>query len=235
MVAPEAARLAPGTKRPRIQHLAGRAGFTVGAALGSGLITKPQPALRPYCAVWANFANPRAHAHACRQRARVRSYARRPWRARIHRPCVRRPAPRRFRAPCTPYPPRAIRRILPMRTGLEHEGRFPADSRPRAGRIERRMNPPRPRRRSSPMESASNRAAPPTGVSARIESRIEIENVPPKMQSYQAVEASGCDLLPIWGLGPVPEEARAAAAAAYGAEAVPVLPQSGATARAEAA
>ena len=48
---------------------------------------------------------------------------------------------------------------------------------------------------------------------------------PPKLRGF-------IPELPEWGLGPVPEEARAAAAAAYGAEAVPVLPQSGVTARA---
>lgn len=48
---------------------------------------------------------------------------------------------------------------------------------------------------------------------------------PPKLRGF-------IPELPEWGLGPLPEEARAAARAAYGAEAVPVLPESGVTARA---
>ena len=48
---------------------------------------------------------------------------------------------------------------------------------------------------------------------------------PPKLRGF-------IPELPEWGLGPLPEAARAAALAAYGAEAVPVLPESGMTARA---
>ncbi len=48
---------------------------------------------------------------------------------------------------------------------------------------------------------------------------------PPKLRGFVPE-------LPEWGLGPLPEAARAEAAAAYGAEAVPVLPESGITARA---